>query len=109
MVEARRITTTADLNFESRIVRMAPERSTSPIVKPSASYTSVVPAKYESGGAVQTVLSSMPIEAAAVDAFVQDLHAVGQNRAGTAYLKRSEGPAVIPASYFVGSLVLVRR
>jgi len=60
MVEARRITTTADLNFESRIVRMAPERSTTPIVKPSASYTSVVQAKYESGGAVQTVLSSMP-------------------------------------------------
>jgi hypothetical protein len=91
MVDARRITAAANMNFESRIVRMAPGRSTPPIVKPSASYTSVVPAKYESVGTVQTVLLSMPIEAAAVDAFLQDLHALGKNRAGTAYLK---GPGV---------------
>jgi hypothetical protein len=50
-----------------------------------------IDSKYESGGTVQTVLLSMPVEAAAIDAFVQGLQAVGINRAGTAYLK---GPGV---------------
>ena len=44
----------------------------------------------KSAGTVQTVVLSMPVEAAAVDAFVQELHRVGATRAGTAFLKGLE-------------------
>jgi hypothetical protein len=50
-----------------------------------------IDSKYDSGGTVQTVLLSMPVEATAIDVFVQELQAVGTNRAGTAHLK---GPGV---------------
>jgi hypothetical protein len=41
----------------------------------------------ESAGTFQTAVLSMPVEAAAIDVFVQELQRVGANRAGTAYLK----------------------
>ena len=44
----------------------------------------------ESAGTVQTAVLSMPVEAAAVDVFVQELQRVGANRAGTAFLKGLE-------------------
>ena len=44
----------------------------------------------KSAGTVQNALLSMPVEAAAVDAFVQELQTVGENRAGTAFLKGVE-------------------
>jgi hypothetical protein len=43
--------------------------------------------KYDSGGAVQSVLLSMPVETAAIDAFVLDLKELGIRRAVRAYLK----------------------
>ncbi len=44
----------------------------------------------KSAGTVQTVVLSMPVEAAAVDVFVQELDRVGATRAGTAFLKGLE-------------------
>jgi len=46
-----------------------------------------IDANYESGGTIQTVLLSMPLEATAIDVFVQELQTLGLNRAGIAYLK----------------------
>ena len=46
-----------------------------------------IDSNHESGGTVQTALLSMPVEVAAIDEFVQELHTVGANRAGTAHLK----------------------
>ena len=41
----------------------------------------------ETAGTFQTAMLSMPVEAASVDVFVQELQRVGANRAGKAYLK----------------------
>jgi hypothetical protein len=46
-----------------------------------------IDSKYDSGGAVQSVLLSMPVETAAIDAFVLDLKELGIRRAVRAYLK----------------------
>ena|ERR1700685_644123 len=47
-------------------------------------------ANYASAGTIQTAVLSMLVEGAAVDRFVQELHTVGANRAGEAYLKAME-------------------
>jgi hypothetical protein len=41
----------------------------------------------QSGGTIQTVVFAMPLEATAIDAFVQDLERLEADRAGTAHLK----------------------
>jgi hypothetical protein len=46
-----------------------------------------IDSNYYSGGTIQTVVLSMPIEAAAVDTFVQELQRLESNRAGVAHLK----------------------
>jgi hypothetical protein len=47
-------------------------------------------ANCDSAGTIQTAVLSMPVEAEAVDRFVQELQIVGANRAGEAYLKATE-------------------
>jgi hypothetical protein len=46
-----------------------------------------IDAKYETGGTVQTVVLAMPVEAAAVDKFVEELERLESNRSGTARLR----------------------
>jgi len=46
-----------------------------------------IDANYDSAGTMQIAVLAMPVEAAAIDRFVQELHVVGSNRKGTAYLK----------------------
>jgi hypothetical protein len=49
-----------------------------------------IDSKYQTAGTVQTAILSMPIEASAVDTFVQQLNDIGLNRARTALLKGVE-------------------
>jgi len=46
-----------------------------------------VDSNYESDGTIQTVILAMPVEAAAIDTFVQELDRLEIDLAGTAYLK----------------------
>jgi hypothetical protein len=46
-----------------------------------------IDAKYETGGTVQTVLLAMPVEATAIDKFVQELERLEAIRSGTAHLR----------------------
>jgi len=46
-----------------------------------------IDAKYETGGTVQTVVLAMPVEAAAVDRFVEELQRLESDRSGTARLR----------------------
>ena len=48
---------------------------------------SKIESEVESAGVVQSAVISMPIEAAAVDAFVGDLQMLERDRSGTALLK----------------------
>ena len=49
-----------------------------------------IDSNYESGGTIQTVVLAIPIEAAAVDTFVQELGRLETKRTGAAYLKANE-------------------
>jgi hypothetical protein len=46
-----------------------------------------IDSKYLSGGTVQTVVLSMPVEATAIDTFVLELDRLEKERSGSAYLK----------------------
>jgi len=46
-----------------------------------------IDSNYESGGTVQTVVLAMPVEAAAVDSFVQELERLEAEKAGRALLQ----------------------
>lgn len=46
-----------------------------------------IDSNYQSGGTVQTVILAMPVEATAVDLFVQELERLEAKQAGTAHLK----------------------
>jgi len=46
-----------------------------------------IDSNYYSGGTVQTVVLAMPIEAAAVDTFVQEIERLESERSGAAHLK----------------------
>jgi hypothetical protein len=56
---------------------------------------STIESDYNAANKVQSVTLSLHIEAAAIDAFVKDLHRVGVEKTGTGYLKGSV-PASIP-------------
>jgi len=46
-----------------------------------------IDSNYKSGGTVQTVVLAMPVEAAAVDSFVQELERLEAEKAGAAHLQ----------------------
>jgi hypothetical protein len=54
-----------------------------------------IDSNFQYGRVTQTVTLSMPVEASAVDAFVQQLHVAGAKRRGKAHLKTLSDPSEV--------------
>jgi len=52
---------------------------------------SKIESDYDSAGKINSVIFSMPVEAAAVDSFVEELRKVGERGTGAAFLRGASG------------------